>query len=205
MTDARPLNGLYHFAYPCRDAEETRHFYEDILGLPLVNCMMSERVPSTGEEQPYVHFFFEMKNGSYIAFFDLGGMDRPAPSPNTPDWFSISRSRPNRWKMSKRCTNVSPNMASRRRRWSITGSSARSISSIPTGCGWRSRREPSNPAFCKRRQARRTRRSPRGTAASTDELYRPQLGPPPPTVAWTEHSPVGRKLAENMTEAGAHD
>jgi len=86
MTDAKPLNGLYHFAYPCRDAEETRHFYEDILGLPLVNCMLSERVPSTGEETPYVHFFFEMRNGSYIAFFDLGGDEMPEPSPNTPDW-----------------------------------------------------------------------------------------------------------------------
>jgi catechol 2,3-dioxygenase-like lactoylglutathione lyase family enzyme len=86
MTDPRPLKGLYHFAYPCRDAEETRRFYEDILGLPLVNCMLSERVPSTGEETPYVHFFFQMTNGSYIAFFDLGGNEPPAPSPNTPDW-----------------------------------------------------------------------------------------------------------------------
>ncbi|WP_417621192.1 VOC family protein [Parasphingorhabdus sp.] len=86
MNKARPLNGMYHFAYPCRDAEETRHFYEDILGLPLVNCMLSETVPSTGENQPYVHFFFEMGDGSYIAFFDLGGNELPEPSPNTPDW-----------------------------------------------------------------------------------------------------------------------
>jgi catechol 2,3-dioxygenase-like lactoylglutathione lyase family enzyme len=86
MADAKPLKGMYHFAYPCRDAEETRHFYEDILGLPLVNCMMSERVPSTGEETPYVHFFFELQDGSYIAFFDLGGDEMPQPSPNTPDW-----------------------------------------------------------------------------------------------------------------------
>lgn len=86
MTDAPPLKGLYHFAYPCRDAEETRHFYEDILGLPLVNCMMAEKVPSTGEEQPYVHFFFQLGDGSYVAFFDLGGEEKPAPSPNTPEW-----------------------------------------------------------------------------------------------------------------------
>ena len=86
MTAAPKLNGLYHFAYPARDAEETRHFYEDILGLPLVNSMLCERVPSTGEETPYVHFFFEMGDGSYLAFFDTGGNDKPAPSPNTPDW-----------------------------------------------------------------------------------------------------------------------
>lgn len=86
MTAAPQLKGLYHYAYACRDAEETRHFYEDILGLPLVNCMLSDRVPSTGEEKPYAHFFFEMGDGSYIAFFDLGENQMPQPSPNTPAW-----------------------------------------------------------------------------------------------------------------------
>ncbi|PQA86408.1 VOC family protein [Marinicaulis flavus] len=87
LVDTIPaLNGLYHFAYPCRDADETRHFYEDILGLPLVNCMTSEKVPSTGEETPYAHFFFEFGDGSYVAFFDLPDYEKPAPSPNTPAW-----------------------------------------------------------------------------------------------------------------------
>lgn len=80
------LKRLYHFAYPCRDAEETRHFYEDILGVPLVHCMLAERVPSTGEQAPYAHFFFELGDGSYLAFFDLGRNEKPAPSPNTPGW-----------------------------------------------------------------------------------------------------------------------
>jgi catechol 2,3-dioxygenase-like lactoylglutathione lyase family enzyme len=80
------VRGLYHFAFPCRDAEETRHFYEDVLGLPLVHCMRSDEVPSSGERIPYAHLFFEMGDGSYIAFFDLGGTDKPLPSPNTPDW-----------------------------------------------------------------------------------------------------------------------
>lgn len=84
--DIAQLKGLYHFAYPCRDAEETRHFYEDILGVPLVNCMLSDRVPSTGEQAPYAHFFFELGDGSYIAFFDLGRGEMPQPSPNTPAW-----------------------------------------------------------------------------------------------------------------------
>ena len=30
---------LHHFAYRCRDAEETRQFYEDVLGLPLVHVV----------------------------------------------------------------------------------------------------------------------------------------------------------------------
>ena len=80
------IKGLYHFAYPCRDAEETRAFYEDVLGLPLVHCMQVDSVPSTGEAGPYAHIFFEMGDGSYIAFFDLGKGEMPQPSPNTPSW-----------------------------------------------------------------------------------------------------------------------
>ena len=86
MPSAPRIKGLYHFSFPCRDAEETRAFYEDLLGLPLVNCMQADRVPSTGEEKPYAHFFFEMGDGSYIAFFDLRTGEMPKPSPNTPAW-----------------------------------------------------------------------------------------------------------------------
>lgn len=81
-----PINGLHHFAYRCRDAEETRHFYEDVLGLPLFHYIRSDIVPSTGEYCPYVHIFFRMTDGSCLAFFDLGDNLVPAPSANTPAW-----------------------------------------------------------------------------------------------------------------------
>lgn len=81
-----PVLGLHHFAWRCRNAEETRHFYEDILGLPLVHLIRLDRVPSTGEFCPYVHLFFEMADGSNIAFFDLGDDTAAEPSPNTPPW-----------------------------------------------------------------------------------------------------------------------
>lgn len=57
------INGLHHFAWKCRDAEETRRFYEDLLGLPLVHTIQAARVPSTGGECPYVHLFFELGDG----------------------------------------------------------------------------------------------------------------------------------------------
>jgi len=78
--------GLHHFAYRCRDAEETRQFYEDILGLPLVHVIKESVVPSTGEKTPFAHLFFELKDKSCIAFFDLGDNVKPEPSPNTPAW-----------------------------------------------------------------------------------------------------------------------
>ncbi len=81
-----PIRGLHHFAWKCRDCEETRHFYEDLLGLPLVHVIQSDHVPSTGEYCPYVHIFFQMRDGSYIAFFDLGDDLQAAPSHNTPTW-----------------------------------------------------------------------------------------------------------------------
>ncbi len=81
-----PVRGLHHFAWRCRDSEETRRFYEDLLGLPLAHVIQSDHVPSTGEYCPYVHIFFQMRDGSYIAFFDLGDDVAALPSPNTPSW-----------------------------------------------------------------------------------------------------------------------
>ncbi|MDB5915060.1 MAG: glyoxalase/bleomycin resistance protein/dioxygenase superfamily protein 4 [Ramlibacter sp.] len=81
-----PVQGLHHFAWRCRDAEETRRFYEDLLGLPLVHVIKKDHVPSTGEFCPYVHIFFRMQDGSCIAFFDLGDNTAALPSPNTPAW-----------------------------------------------------------------------------------------------------------------------
>ena len=81
-----PIRGLHHFAYRCRDAEETRRFYEDLLGLPLVHLVRAELVPSTGEFCPYVHIFFRMRDGSHLAFFDLGDDVAAEPSANTPAW-----------------------------------------------------------------------------------------------------------------------
>ena len=80
------IQQLHHYAYKARDAEETRHFYEDILGLPLYHIIQSDYVPSTGEYCPYTHFFFRLQDGSFIAFFDLGDDVKPLPSPNTPLW-----------------------------------------------------------------------------------------------------------------------
>lgn len=80
------IERLNHFAWRCRDAEETRAFYEDVLGLPLVHVIQEDHVPSTGEFCPYTHIFFRMADGSFMAFFDLGDDEVALPSPNTPAW-----------------------------------------------------------------------------------------------------------------------
>ncbi len=80
------INKLHHFAYRCRNAEETRAFYEDVLGLKLAHVIAADTVPSTGEHSPYFHIFFELGDGSYVAFFDLGDDQATTPDPETPAW-----------------------------------------------------------------------------------------------------------------------
>ena len=75
------LRGIHHSAYRCRDAEETRAFYEDLLGLPLAAALEEEREPGSGRKHPFVHIFFKLADGNYIAFFD-------APSSATADSFT---------------------------------------------------------------------------------------------------------------------
>jgi glyoxylase I family protein len=81
-----PIQRLHHFAWRCRDAGQTRAFYEDLLGLPLTHVIRADTVPSTGEHNPYLHLFFALEDGSSIAFFDLGDGQAALPSPNTPAW-----------------------------------------------------------------------------------------------------------------------
>jgi catechol 2,3-dioxygenase-like lactoylglutathione lyase family enzyme len=63
------IKGLHHNAYRCRDSEETRRFYEDFLGLPLVNAFEIS-VTKTGREAKVLHSFYQMADGSCLAFFE---------------------------------------------------------------------------------------------------------------------------------------
>ena len=63
------IKGLHHNAYRCRDSEETRRFYEDFLGLRLAGAL-EIRETKTGRRTQVLHTFYEMGDGSYLAFFD---------------------------------------------------------------------------------------------------------------------------------------
>ncbi len=68
------IKGLHHNAYRCRDSEETRAFYEDFLGLPLVEAF-EIKTTQTGRDTSVLHSFYQMNDGSCLAFFE---------SPNQP-------------------------------------------------------------------------------------------------------------------------
>ena len=79
---------LHHAAFRCKDAAETVKFYTEVLGLKFSHAMGENHVPSTGKYSPHIHIFFEMEDGSNIAFFECP-KDDGEPSgrdPLTPAW-----------------------------------------------------------------------------------------------------------------------
>jgi glyoxylase I family protein len=74
---------LNHLAYVTHDTAATVKFWTEVMQMPLVEAVMHERVPSTGDPFPYVHFFFRMQDGSTIAFFEAVGLP-PRPEPAHP-------------------------------------------------------------------------------------------------------------------------
>ena len=70
------IKGLHHNAYRCRYSEETRLFYEDFLGLPLVHTLKIEET-MTGRKTGgpgVLHTFFQLDDGSCLAFFEAPHM-----------------------------------------------------------------------------------------------------------------------------------
>lgn len=65
-----PAFRLHHHAYVVDDQEMTRVFYEDVLGFPLV-ATWCEVETVRGKERTYCHTFFELQDGSALAFFQF--------------------------------------------------------------------------------------------------------------------------------------
>lgn len=71
MSTASPLpSRLHHTAYVSKNLEATRHFYEDIIGLPLM-ATWCESDELFGAERTYCHLFFGLADGSALAFFQF--------------------------------------------------------------------------------------------------------------------------------------
>ncbi len=67
------IKGLHHSAYRCRDSEQTRVFYEDFLGLPLIEALEITESKS-GRKTHVLHTFYQLADGSCLAFFDAPDM-----------------------------------------------------------------------------------------------------------------------------------
>ena len=67
------IKKLHHNAYRCRDSERTRRFYEDFLGLRLAGTLEIKETMS-GRKTETLHTFYELGDGSYLAFFEAPDM-----------------------------------------------------------------------------------------------------------------------------------
>ncbi len=65
---------LHHVAFACRDLDATHRFYQELLGFPLVCTEVTRRGPAWLK-----HVFYDLGDGSAIAFFDLHGVGEPTP------------------------------------------------------------------------------------------------------------------------------
>ena len=64
------LGNFHHVAFRCRDAQQTRSFYEGVLGLPMAAGLAFDEISGTDTHLRYLHVFFELGDGNYLAFFD---------------------------------------------------------------------------------------------------------------------------------------
>jgi len=85
-TTGRPRNPgltplmLNHAAWITHDVAATHDFYTRIMGMEIASTVIDDSVPSTGDNFPYFHIFFKMKDGSTFAFFEAPGLPPPAKS-----------------------------------------------------------------------------------------------------------------------------
>jgi catechol 2,3-dioxygenase-like lactoylglutathione lyase family enzyme len=86
MTSAPALKRIHHVAYRCKDAKETVEWYGRVLGMDYTTAFAENNVPSTGEDDPYMHIFLDCGGGNVLAFFELPGQPAMGKDPNTPAW-----------------------------------------------------------------------------------------------------------------------
>jgi glyoxylase I family protein len=92
---------LHHLAYRCRDAQRTVDFYTKVLGLKYVAGLLPPETRSSptwplnepgqparkvvGDPADSIHIFFELGDGSYLAFFDVASA--PEESEDVTPWW----------------------------------------------------------------------------------------------------------------------
>lgn len=80
------LQGVHHVAYRCKDAKETVEWYTKHLDANFVLAIAEDKVPSTGEPDPYMHIFIDVGGDNILAFFELPTKPEMGRDDNTPVW-----------------------------------------------------------------------------------------------------------------------
>ena len=80
------IQGIHHVAYRCINAKQTVEFYQQVLDMDFQLAIAEDKVPSTGEPDPYMHVFMDAGNGNVLAFFEIPNSPDMSFDPNTPQW-----------------------------------------------------------------------------------------------------------------------
>ena len=80
------LKRIHHVAYRCIDAKETVDWYARMLGMTFTTAFAEDKVPSTGEDDPYMHVFLDCGGGNVLAFFELPNQPAMGRDAYTPAW-----------------------------------------------------------------------------------------------------------------------
>jgi catechol 2,3-dioxygenase-like lactoylglutathione lyase family enzyme len=80
------IQGIHHVAYRCINAKQTVEFYQQVLNMDFQLAIAEDKVPSTGEPDPYMHVFMDAGNGNVLAFFEIPNSPDMSFDPNTPQW-----------------------------------------------------------------------------------------------------------------------
>jgi glyoxylase I family protein len=75
------LQRLHHLAYTTYDMAATRHFYEDLIGMPLSQTWIEAPADGALAGRSYVHCFYGLADGGAIAYFEYHGDPEPANRP----------------------------------------------------------------------------------------------------------------------------
>lgn len=70
------IRSLHQMSFRCFDAEETRRFYEDFLGLEFY-AALPETVDLGGKQVEALRLLFRMSNGDFFSFYDVPDDVRP--------------------------------------------------------------------------------------------------------------------------------
>jgi len=74
---AKPdIRALHHMSFRCFDAEETRKFYEDFLGLEFCAALPTT-VDLAGKQIEALQILFRLSNGNFFSFYDVPDDVRP--------------------------------------------------------------------------------------------------------------------------------
>ncbi|BEV70765.1 MULTISPECIES: VOC family protein [unclassified Paludibacterium] len=80
------IRKIHHVAYRCHNAKQTVEWYGKYLDMRFILAIAEDKVPSTGEPDPYMHVFLDAGNGNVLAFFELPTRPPMGRDPNTPAW-----------------------------------------------------------------------------------------------------------------------